>query len=60
MFIYTNMKLSHWAKTQGITYRTAWNWFKAGKMPVKTIQTKTGTILVEISSPINCIKKSKP
>ena len=43
------MKLSQWAKHQGITYRTAWNWFKAGKLPVKAIQTKTGTILVECS-----------
>ena len=44
------MKLSQWAKSQGITYRTAWNWFKSGKMPVKTIQTKSGTILVDVSS----------
>jgi len=54
------MKLSQWAKQQGITYRTAWNWFKAGKMPVKTIQTKTGTILVDVSFPLQSeIIKSK-
>jgi len=45
------MKLSQWAKSQGITYRTAWNWFKTGKMPIKTIQTKTGTILVDVPIP---------
>jgi predicted site-specific integrase-resolvase len=43
------MKLSTWAKQQGISYRTAWNWFKAGKLPVPSVQTKTGTILVEVS-----------
>lgn len=42
------MKLSKWAKQQGISYRTAWNWFKAGKMPVHAIQTKSGTILVDV------------
>lgn len=41
------MKLSEWAKLQGIAYRTAWNWFKAGKLPVRAMQTATGMILVE-------------
>lgn len=41
------MKLSTWAKSQGICYRTAWNWFKAGKLPVESYQTKTGTIIVQ-------------
>ena len=40
------MKLSTWAKKYGISYQTAWNWFKAGDLPVKAIQTPTGTILV--------------
>lgn len=40
------MKLSVWAKKQGITYRTAWNWFKKGNLPVKAVQMKTGTIIV--------------
>lgn len=40
------MKLSDWAKKNGISYQTAWNWFKAGKLPVKHKQTATGTILV--------------
>jgi len=42
------IKLSKWAKEQGITYRTAWNWWKTNKLPVKAIQMPSGTILVEI------------
>ncbi len=41
------MKLSKWAKSQDISYVTAYNWFKHGKLPVKAIQTATGTILVQ-------------
>ena len=41
------MKLSEWAKKQGIAYVTAWRWFKKGKLPVKAYKTPTGTILVE-------------
>ena len=41
------MKLSDWARQQGVSYRTAWNWFKAGNLPVPAVQTPTGTILVE-------------
>ncbi|MCI0562783.1 MAG: IS607 family transposase [Nitrososphaera sp.] len=41
------MKLSDWAKIHGISYTTAYRWFKAGKLPVKSMQTESGTILVE-------------
>ena len=41
------MKLSAWAKQQGVTYVTAWRWFRDGKLPVKSTQLDTGTILVE-------------
>ncbi|SDK77175.1 putative resolvase [Actinopolyspora mzabensis] len=41
------MKLSEWARGQGVTYRTAWNWFRAGTLPVPARQLDTGTILVE-------------
>lgn len=41
------MKLSDWCKKEGICYKTGWNWFKSGKLPVKSYQTKTGTIIVE-------------
>ena len=40
------MKLSEWAKQQGITYKTAWNWYKMGKLPVRARQMPTGTIIV--------------
>ena len=40
------MKLSAWAKEQGIGYLTAWRWFKNGTLPVPAVQLKTGTILV--------------
>jgi predicted site-specific integrase-resolvase len=40
-------KLSVWAKETGISYQTAWLWFKRGILPVETIQLPTGTILVK-------------
>ena len=40
------MKLSDWACKEGITYQTAWNRFKVGKLPVITQQTAAGAILV--------------
>lgn len=40
------MKLSTWAKQQGISYQTAWNWFKSGKLPIPSQKLDTGTILV--------------
>ena len=47
------MKLSDWAKRQGISYRTAWRWFNDGKLPVEAEKMPTGTILVkEISTTI--------
>lgn len=41
------MKLSQWAKTQGVTYKTAWNWFKNGQLPVNSSQLPSGTIIVD-------------
>lgn len=40
------MKLSAWAKEQGIHYNTAYNWFVSNKMPVESYKTETGTIMV--------------
>ena len=40
------MKLSQWAKDQGLSYKTAYRMFKAGKLPVHSEQLETGTILV--------------
>jgi putative resolvase len=39
------MKLKDYAKQQGISYKTAWRWWKAGKLPGH--QMDTGTILVD-------------
>jgi putative resolvase len=44
------MKLIDYAKQQGISYRTAWRWYKAGK--IQGQQMDTGTILVSESGPL--------
>ena len=41
------MKLSDWARKHGISYKTAWKWWKAGILPAPARQLPTGTILVE-------------
>ena len=41
------MTLSAGSKMKGISYKTAWRWFKTGKIPVQVIQTPTGLILFE-------------
>lgn len=38
------MKLSDYAKKVGVRYRTAWEWFKAGK--INGYQIDTGTIII--------------
>lgn len=40
------VKLKEWAAGQGVSYRTALNWFHAGTLPVSARQLPTGTILV--------------
>jgi predicted site-specific integrase-resolvase len=40
------MKLSQWAKLQGVCYHTAWRWFHDGLIKEQTTQLSTGTILV--------------
>lgn len=44
------MKLSDWAKKQGIAYLTAYRWFRDGKLPVKAYQSDSGTIIVQDES----------
>lgn len=44
------MKLSDWAKKQGISYITAWRWFNEGKFPVKAYRSDSGTIIVQDES----------
>jgi len=41
IIIYFAMKLSDWARKQGVSYITAWRWFKAGKLPVPARQLPT-------------------
>jgi putative resolvase len=41
------MKLSAWAKKQGISYKTAWRMWKEGTLPVAAEQLPTGTIIVK-------------
>lgn len=47
------IKLSKWCEKSGISYLTAWRWFKKDKMPVRAYQTNSGTILVEIEEDNN-------
>ena len=46
------MKLSEWARRNGISYRTALRWYHDGRLPARAEQLETGTILVyeEIAS----------
>ena len=41
------MKLSAWAKEQGISYQAAWRMYRDGKLPVPAEQLPTGTIIVK-------------
>jgi len=40
------MKLSVWARENGLDYKTAYRLFKIGKFPIPCEQLATGTILV--------------
>lgn len=40
------MKLSAWAKSQGLSYHTAWRMWKTGQLPVPVEQLPTGTVIV--------------
>jgi len=43
------LKLSDYAKKIGVDYRTAWNWYKSGRL--NAIQMPTGTIIVTENEP---------
>lgn len=45
------MKLSKWAKQNGICYRTAYNWFKNNQLPLKAQQMPSGTIILKEELP---------
>ena len=40
------MKLSHYAKQAGISYRTAWSWWKSGA--ISGYQLPSGTIIINM------------
>lgn len=40
------MRLSKWAKENGVSYFTAYRWFRQGKMPCHSERTPSGTIMV--------------
>ena len=40
------MKLSAWAKANGLTYKTAWRMWRDGMLPIPAEQLATGTVLV--------------
>ena len=40
------MKLSAWAKANGLAYKTAWRMWRDGKLPVPAEQLPTGTVIV--------------
>jgi putative resolvase len=40
------VKLSVWAKANGLTYQTAWRMWRDGRLPIPAEQLATGTIIV--------------
>src|SRR5258706_1988484 len=49
------MKLIDYAHKMGISYKTAWRWYKAGKIQGK--QMDTGTILVTEDEPVALLSR---
>ncbi len=43
------MKLSQYAEHIGVSYKTAWRWWKAGKFPHPAKQSLSGTVLVDFT-----------
>ena len=41
------IKLSEYAELHSVTYRTAWNWYKAGKIK-NAFKDEYGNVLVEV------------
>ena len=54
------MKVSAGSKLNGISYKTAWLWFKTEKMPIQVIQTPKGTTLFEQEININTAEQKVP
>jgi predicted site-specific integrase-resolvase len=47
------VKLSEWAKLQGISYKTAWRMWRDGRLPVLAEQLATGTVILH--QPANAV-----
>ena len=45
------MKLSEWARRNGVHYQTAWQWARDGNMPVPVVKTATGRYLILEQTP---------
>ncbi|XWK88925.1 MAG: hypothetical protein U7127_02335 [Phormidium sp.] len=43
------MKLSDYAKHLGVSYQTAWRWWKAGTLPHPATQAESGTVIVDFA-----------
>ena len=61
------MKLSTWAKERGISYRTAWRYFKDGKikgayqMEMIIARTSKGMLInTDVNGSLNIMKKGIP
>ncbi len=46
------MKLSEWARQEGVHYITAWRWWRDGKLPIPARQLPSGAIIVEVPTSI--------
>lgn len=53
------MKLSDYAKHLGISYQTAWRWWKAGKLPHPAKQAESGTVIVDFTPEVETIRNNK-
>ena len=51
------MKLSQYAKKTGISYKTAWRWWKAGHL--KAYQAPSGTVIVNEKQSFETNKEKK-
>ena len=51
----SGMKLSQYAKQQGISYRTALRWFRDGT--IQGYQAPSGTIIVTEREPVQAVQK---
>jgi len=47
------MKLSAWAKLQGMPYKTVHRWYKEGKMPCEVVKMPSGALIVKDSASVN-------